>query len=317
MGVQGGAGLIGDDFRMGGVFQDRENRGAGAAHEGSVGGGVFEQPLLEFREEAVFGEDRSLKVVAELSEGEFLRAEADPTDLEATGEAPVGVHGGDAERGLEKQNGEGIEVWGWMDDLTPPCTPGWAGGEEKGNVGADPARDLSEGIHAQHVVMVLVEREEGGGGVAAAAPESGTMGDALFEVDVKMTGPAGRGFESADGLDDEIGFPGWEIGIVAREGEGVRSGQGELVSQSGEGDHERFEIMVSIRPFAEDLEKEVELRRGVQGEGCHGREGRHICRPAAMVTYQDGMESSAGGKGCSTSLRISAIIRPVTPFSIR
>ena len=115
------------------------------------------------------------------------------------------------------------------------------------------------------------------------------MGDVLFEVNVDVTGtPDGR-FKCPDSFDDEVRFTRWQGGVVAGEGKCLRRSEGQPVRQTWQPHHQGPQFVVSVRAFPEDLQGKIQLGRGLENERGHGRGSRTM----------------------------SAIIRPVMPFSIR
>ncbi|MDT4826842.1 hypothetical protein FQZ97_601620 [compost metagenome] len=154
--------------------------------------------------------------------------------------------------------------------LADPFGEGRASAHEHRYVGAQRQAEFGQAVLAPVEFPQVIQAEQGGGRVGAAAADATAHGQALVQPDVGAQGAAGLLLQPARGADDQVAVVG-DAGNVAVQADFAVLAQGEVQFVAVvEELEQRLQLVVAVGTAAEDVQEQVELGRGRQGQaGLH------------------------------------------------
>ncbi len=177
--------------------------------------------------------------------------------------------------------------------------------DERGHVAAEFGPQLHQFGARPVQLPEAVEPADDACGVRAAAAEAPADGDALVDVDARARVDAVAGLHEPCRADGEVLVHRADLGEVHagadREGHGglgVGGGEGYGVRQA-DGHHDAAQLVVAVRPLAEDLQGQVDLGRGFDcfGGTCSEHLGAYCARNGRrlQVPRNAGASEEEGG----------------------
>src|SRR5207247_915476 len=193
-----------------------------------------------------------------------------------------------------------------------------AAGQKERNVHAQPRRQFRQPRARPSESPQPIETPEGGRGVARAAPQTRRHRDPLPQPHPRARLDAGNLTEQQRRADDQVALVGGERGIVRFQRDGRSRLQRQPIEEVHRLHHGR-DLVIAVRSLAQDLERQVDLGRGLEHETTGASrpvgQGKSLPRSAAKCQRKSWILTRSGTASFNNSASKPTLVRGARYFT--